>query len=187
MKEHKEKKKKKPERGIETMFRITAANHQRLSDMADNKANIMITVNSIILSVVLSVLIRRIEEYPHLGLPSFILATVNLFSLIFSLLATRPSIPHGTFSEKELEKGNVNLLFFGNFYKMSLPSYTAGMMQMMENNELLYKSMIRDIYFQGIVLSKKYHLLRIAYNIFMFGIVVSVLAFIIASIRHGRI
>jgi hypothetical protein len=37
------------------------------------------------------------------------------------------------------------------------------------------------VYAQGVVLGKKYRLLRIAYNIFMFGLIVSVLAFIIAS------
>jgi len=60
----------RPERGIETMFRISSNNHQRLSDMADNKANIMITTTSIILSVLLSVLLRKLEDNPHLIIPT---------------------------------------------------------------------------------------------------------------------
>src|SRR5690606_31568397 len=54
-------KSKRPDRGIETMFRITSTNNQRLSDMADNKANILITVNSIILSVVIALLLRKLD------------------------------------------------------------------------------------------------------------------------------
>ena len=40
------------DRGISTVFRIMANNHASLSQMADSKTNIMISVNSIILSVV---------------------------------------------------------------------------------------------------------------------------------------
>jgi hypothetical protein len=64
----------------------------------------------------------------------------------------------------------VNLLFFGNFYKMSLEEYTYGMEKMMDDKDFLYGSLIKDVYAQGVVLGKKYRLLRIAYNIFMFGL-----------------
>jgi hypothetical protein len=175
---------KRSERGIETMFKISSANHQRLSDMADNKANIMITVNSIILSVVLSVLMGKIETSPHFSFPTFMILGVNLVAIIFSILATTPKIPGGTFKEKDVMAKKTNLLFFGNFYKMNLEPYTQGMLNMMDDSEFLYGSLIRDIYFQGVTLGKKYKLLRIAYTVFMVGIITSVLSFIIVSILH---
>jgi predicted metal-dependent HD superfamily phosphohydrolase len=175
------KKKDRPDKGIETMFRISSSNHQRLSDMADNKANIMITVNSIILSAIISLLLRRLGEYEYLIIPTFILLSVSLLAMTFSILATRPSIPEGVFTRKDVDESKVNLLFFGNFYKMGLDDYSYGMVKMMEDKDFLYGSLIRDVYAQGVVLGKKYRLLRIAYNIFMFGLIVSVLAFIIAS------
>ncbi len=178
---------KKPDRGIETMFRISATNHQRLSDMADNKANIMITVNAIILSVIISVLLRRMEEYPHLTFPSYLLLAVNVITLIFAVLATRPSIPDGTFSTRDIEDKKVNLLFFGNFYRMNLEAYTAGMLSMMSDSDFLYRSLIKDVYSQGVVLGKKYRLLRMAYNVFMYGIIGSVIAFVIASILYRNV
>ncbi|UKJ06051.1 Pycsar system effector family protein [Solitalea lacus] len=177
----KEKKDNRPSRGIETMFRISSNNHQRLSDMADNKAHIMISTTAIILSVVLSLLLRKLEDNPYLVFPTFLLLVICVITLVFSILATRPSIPSGVFTQEDIDKKKVNLLFFGNFYRMSLEDYTKGMLEMMDSREFLYGSLIRDLYFQGVVLGRKYRLLRQAYNVFMFGITTSVLAFIIAS------
>lgn len=179
--EIKKKKSDRPEKGIETMFRITSGNHQRLSDMADNKAHIMISTNSIILSVILSILLRKLEDNPHLIIPTLILLVICVVTMVFSILATRPTLPAGTFTAKDIEEKKVNLLFFGNFYKMALPEYVAGMEQMMEDRDFLYGSLIRDLYSQGVVLGRKYRLLRIAYNVFMFGIIAAVLAFVIAA------
>jgi predicted metal-dependent HD superfamily phosphohydrolase len=179
------KKKEKPEKGIETMFRITSGNNQRLSDMADNKAHILITVNSIILSAIISLVLRKLEENSFLAIPSFILLTVSLLSMIFSILATRPSIPEGTFTTQDIDDKKVNLLFFGNFYKMGLEEYTAGMLKVMDDRGFLYGTLIKDVYSQGVVLGRKYRYLRVAYNIFMFGLIIAVVAYILASIFHN--
>ncbi|MGY4537357.1 putative metal-dependent HD superfamily phosphohydrolase [Mucilaginibacter sp. UYNi724] len=182
----KERKEERPEKGIETMFRISSSNHQRLSDMADNKAHIMITVNSIILSAVISLLLRKLTEYEYLAIPTFILLSISLLAMTFSILATRPSIPTGIFQRSDVDEKKVNLLFFGNFYKMPLEDYKYGMVKMMEDKDFLYGSLIKDVYFQGVVLGKKYRLLRVAYNIFMFGLIASVVAFIIASVLYNN-
>jgi predicted metal-dependent HD superfamily phosphohydrolase len=169
-----------PTRGIETMFRLTSSNHFDLSSMADSKANIMISVNSIIVSVLLSVLLRRLEEFPNLVIPTLLFLLVNVCTIIFAVLATRPNITKGTFTREDIHHKRANLLFFGNFHKMRLDDYEWGMKEMMRDKEFLYSSMIRDIYFLGAVLGRKYRLLRISYNIFMFGFIISVLAFAIA-------
>jgi len=178
--EEKKAKSNRPERGIETMFRITSGNHQRLSDMADNKAHIMISTNSIILSVILSILLRKLEDNPQLIIPTMILLIVCVVTMVFSILSTRPTVPPGRFTLQDIEDKNTNLLFFGNFYRMGLPEYNAGIQKMMEDREYLYGSLIKDIYSQGVVLGRKYRLLRIAYNVFMYGIVASVIAFLVA-------
>jgi hypothetical protein len=175
----------RPDRGIETMFRISSSNHLRLSGMADNKAHIMITVNSIILSAVISILIRKLEEYAYLMIPTFLLLATSLVTIIFAILATRPTLPSGEYSKQDLEE-KINLLFFGNFYRMSLPEYREGMEKMMEDTKYLYGSPITDGYAQGIVLRRKYRLLRNSYNVFMFGLILSVIAFIIASAFYGK-
>ncbi len=176
--------KKDPGRGIDTVFRITSNNNQRLSSQADSKAHIMIQVNSIIISVLLSLLLRKIEDHTNLAIPATILLVVNLATIIFSILATRPHIPPGTFSKEDLDEKKVNLLFFGNFYKMSLQEYAGGMLQMMDDRDFLYGSLIRDVYFQGIALGNKYRWLRLSYNVFMYGLIVSVVAFMIAALAY---
>jgi len=179
------KKVKRPDKGIETMFRISSNNHSRLSDMADNKAHILITVNSILLSAVISLVLRRLDTSSFLTIPSFIQLAVSLVTIIFAILATRPTIPHGTFTPEDIDKKQVNLLFFGNFYRMNLEDYRGAMTKVMDDSEFLYDNLIRDVYSQGIVLGKKYRLLRIAYNIFMIGLSISVIAFIISTAYSG--
>jgi predicted metal-dependent HD superfamily phosphohydrolase len=187
----KDKKKKdkddRPDKGIETMFRITSANNQRLSDMADNKAHILITVNSIMLSLIVSLLLRRLEDHGNLIIPTFILLMVSLTCVVVSILSTRPSIPKGEFTQEDMDNKKVNLLFFGNFYKMSLPSYTDGMIKVMNDKDFLYGTLITDVYSQGVVLGRKYKLIRLAYNIFMFGLIAAVLAFVIAYAAYGKL
>ncbi|ELR69964.1 Metal-dependent phosphohydrolase [Fulvivirga imtechensis AK7] len=172
----------KPDRGIETMFRITSKNHLTLSGMADNKANIMISINSIILSVLVSVLFRKFEDYPNLIIPGMLLVIVCLTTIVFAVLATRPNISSGTFTREDILERKTNLLFFGNFHNMELDNYMWGMKEMMKDADFLYGSMIKDIYFLGIVLGKKYRMLRKSYNVFMYGFIVSILAFVIAMV-----
>lgn len=179
-------KKDLPDKGIETMFRVSSSNHQRLSDMADNKANIMITVNSIILSAILSLLLRRLEDQPYLTLPTFMLITVSLVTMVLSILSTRPKLPPGTFSPTDVDNQKVNLLFFGNFYNMPLTDYKEAMLKTMQDRDMLYGNLIMDGYAQGVVLGRKYRLLRLAYNIFMFGLVASVIAFFVASMLNFK-
>ena len=169
-------------RGVETMFRLTSKNHLDLSNMADNKANIMISINSIILSVIVSVLIRKLEEYPHLIAPTMIMTVVCLVTIVFAILATRPNVSKGRFTKDDIHNKKTNLLFFGNFHSMSLKDYEWGMKEMIKDPEYLYSSLIRDIYFLGAVLGKKYKMLRIAYTFFMFGFVFAVISFILAEV-----
>jgi predicted metal-dependent HD superfamily phosphohydrolase len=176
------RKKDRPERGIETMFRISASKNVRISEMADNKAHIMISVNSIIISVVLGLIIKSLDQYTNLILPTIILLIVNVATIIFSVLATRPKIADGIFTKEQVANKSVNLLYFGSYYNMELKDYEEGVQEMMKDGDFLYSSLTKDTFWQGKVLGRKYRLLRISYTIFLFGIVISVLAFTAAII-----
>ena len=171
-------------KGIQTMLRLASENHLKLSDMADHKANILISVNSIIISVILSVLLRKLSDAPYLTIPSIIFLIIAVTTIVISILATRPKISEGTFSNQDIIDKKTNLLFFGNFYKATFEEYNSGMRSMMRDTDYLYGSLIKDIYYLGIVLGRKYRLIRLAYNIFMVGIIVSVFAFAIAAFFH---
>jgi len=170
---------------IEELLRVTAGNDHRLSDMADNKAQILITVNSIMISAIISLLLRKLDEDQFLIFPTYILLSVSLITMILAIMATRPSIPKGKFSPDDLKNKSVNLLFFGNFYAMKLEDYAKGMKTVLADQEFLYDSLIKDVYSQGVVLGRKYHLLRAAYNVFMFGLIIAIIAFILSSMVHN--
>ncbi|MEM0938695.1 MAG: Pycsar system effector family protein [Bacteroidota bacterium] len=171
----------RPERGIETMFRLTSKNHISLSGIADGKANIIISVNSIIISVLLGTLMQKLDNNTHLIPPTVFLSLVNVFSIVFAVLSLRPNITKGTFTEEDIKNNKTNLLFFGNFHGMKREDYQWGMSRLMENGNFLYSNLIDDIYFLGVVLAKKYKHLRTSYNVFMIGISISVLLFILSN------
>ncbi len=174
------KKKSGSERGIESMFRITMKNHIQLSQIADNKANIMLSINSIIISIVLTVMVPQIEDRPALLVPSLLLLLFSVISVVLATVSTIPKVNRGNVTRQQIESKEANLLFFGNFYNMSLPDYDWGMKYMMEAPDYLYSSMIKDLYFLGKVLHRKYMLLRLTYGTFMFGTVISVISFLVA-------
>ena len=180
------KEQKETERGVQTMFRTTSNNHIELSGMADNKAHIMITVNSIILSVFLSYGLSRLPHHPEYYIAAGTLVFTSLVAITLSILATRPSISSGRFTEEDIRNKKTNLLFFGNFHKMQLTDYQWGMHQMVKDREYLYNTMMMDIYYLGVVLAKKYRYLRIAYTIFMIGLILAVIAFGVAALTPSN-
>jgi Uncharacterized protein conserved in bacteria len=171
-------------RGIQTMLRLTSENHLELSNMADGKANILISVNSIIISVILSVLLRKLESDRYLTIPTILFLAFSVATVVVAILATRPKISEGRFSKQDILNKKTNLLFFGNFHKSSLEEYKWGMEILMQDKDYLYGSLVQDIHHLGVVLGRKYRLIRMAYNIFMVGIIVSVIAFSLASTLH---
>ena len=137
----------------------------------------MLTINSIIASIVMTSLLTQIEDNSKLIFPTLILLSVCLLSLVYAILATRPKVTEGKFTRDDIEKKRSNLLFFGNFYNMDINDFHWGMMEMIKDTDFLYSSMTRDLYYLGVVLAKKYKLLHYCYSIFMYGLIISVLAF----------
>ncbi|MDH3269488.1 MAG: DUF5706 domain-containing protein [Ignavibacteria bacterium] len=182
MKDKDKEKEKGAGRSIETMFRNTIRTHVDFSSMADTKANIMISVNTLILTIIVSIMIRKLDTNPHLIIPTAMLTLTSLITLVYAILVTRPKVTRGMFTEEDIKEKKVNLLFFGNFHKMTLKDFTWGMKEMMKDKEFLYDNMIMDFYYLGQVLGQKYQKLRICYTFFMYGLIISVLAFAIAFI-----
>lgn len=180
----KTKKPSVPKRGVETMFRSVYRNHINLSSIADNKANMMISINTIIISLMLTVVGAKfsffgtsLKENPALIFPAITLIATSLGSVIFAIQSAKPKVTN------RIEKGDAkddkhNLLFFGNFTHFSLPEFERSIMEVMKEDVLLYSNMISDLYYLGLVLQKKYRLLRYSYTFFMVGLIVTVLVFI---------
>ena len=171
-------------RGVETMYRNIYRTHINLSSMADSKANIMLSVNAIVISITMSSLIPKLELFPYLQIPTIILLAVCLGALVFAILSTRPKVTKSKLTRKDIDERRSNLLFFGNFYNMELNDFHYGMMEMIRDSDFLYSSMTRDLYYLGIVLAQKYQYLRICYGIFMYGLIVAVVVFAIAFLTQ---
>ncbi len=182
-KKSKKKDKKKVEglgtsRGIETMFRTSYRTNMDLSGLADAKANIMISINGIIISIVLASISPKIDANPWLLIPTAVLLLTCLGSMALAVLAARPRVSSQIISLEDVRQNNKNLLFFGNFVSMPEDDFVLGMKELVQNTDNLYINMIRDIYGLGTVLMKKFSLLRRSYNVFMFGLIAGVLLFI---------
>ncbi len=169
-------------RGVQTMYRTTYNTHNNLSALADHKANLMLSINTIMISIIFSVLVPQLNNSPQLILPTVVLLTVCLTSIIFATLSTRPKVTTGEVTLDDIRNKRSNLLFFGNFYNMKLEDFQWGMMEMIKNSDFQYSSMTRDLYYLGKVLAQKYRYLTYCYNIFMFGMILSVILFAMAFI-----
>lgn len=164
------------------MFRTSLKNHMELSAIADNKANMMLSVSALVLSIVISSLASKLDKHSELIVPTIFIVLVCLVTIVLATLSTSPKITGGKFSTDDVKKRKANLLFFGNFHKMKLDDYDWGMKEMMKDKEYLYSSLIRDLHSLGVVLARKYQFLRWCYMIFMYGMIMAVLAFGVSAL-----
>jgi len=171
-----------PNRAIQTYFRTNYRNHINLSAIADNKANIMISVNAILLSVLISLLTYKniTETNPMVLMAVIIFFITGLASLIYAVLSARPKVTTINKNITDIHEIKKNLVFFGNYVHLDLDQYEQAIDAMFRDGELIYGNMARDIYFLGKVLDKKYRYLTNSYNIFMVGFVATAITFIIA-------
>ncbi|MFL1010784.1 Pycsar system effector family protein [Flavisericum labens] len=174
-----------PERGIQTFYRVALRNHIKLSDIADTKANILLSVNAIIISLVLANLISKLDTNPYLIYPTAIFTLSCIISMVLSIIATRPNVTSGEFTKEDVANKEVNLTFFGNFHKMELKEFEWAVSELLKDKNYVYSSLTKDLYFLGKVLERKYRILRITYTIFMIGMIVSVISFGVALKSNG--
>lgn len=171
-----------PKRGKETLFRATYRNHINLSSIADAKANIMISINAILMSIIVSFVSTRIQDEPYLLPPAAILLFASLVATVFAILSARPKVTNKSFSLQDVRENQANILFFGNFVNLSLDDFKIGIREVMSDWDRLYDSMSHDLHSLGLVLQKKYRLLWISYTVFMAGLIGSVIALVIGYI-----
>ncbi|MCB9337346.1 MAG: hypothetical protein H6577_04420 [Lewinellaceae bacterium] len=167
--------------GTQTFFRTNYRTHINLSAIADNKANIMISVNAILISVVISIISYRnmTETIPGVLAPTLIFLVTGLASLIFAVLAARPKVTSIVNDSTPIEDAKKNIVFFGNFVNLKMEKYEELMDEVFNDSELLYGNLTRDLYHLGKVLDKKYRFLSLSYNVFMVGFIATVMTFLI--------
>jgi hypothetical protein len=165
-------------RGIETMFRASYRVQMDLTGLADNKANMMISINGIIISIIIAAVAPKLDANPWLLLPTVLLLVGAMVSMVYAIIAARPRVSHDYISLADLRHSKGNILFFGNFANMPEDEFVTGMEELMEEKTVLYETMIRNLHGIGSVLNRKFALLQIAYTSFMVALVLGVLSFI---------
>ncbi len=167
----------RPERGVETIFRLASRNLYTRAKILDSKSSILITVNSIILSVVLGTLYGRIAEDPHLIMPVAALLLTNLASIGFAIIATRPELKSGKFSREDVANKKASLLNFDDYHAVSIEDFEWAMDQVVNDADYLYHTITWDLHHMGKRMHFKYKNLKIAYNIFLWGLIMSITLF----------
>jgi len=165
-------------RGIETMFRSAYRVQMDLTSLADNKANMMISINGIIISIIIASVAPKLDSNPWLLVPTVLFLLGTLVSIVFAILAARPRVHSAVIDLDDLRHSKGNILFFGNFYKLQEREFLQGITNLVQDKTVLYEAMMRDIYGLGAVLHKKFVLLQVAYTSFMIALILGVGSFI---------
>ena len=162
-----------PERNTaDVILRTAQQHHVQLSAMADVKANIIITVSSIVLTLTLS----RVND-PSFRLSAITLTVFTLLALLVAILAVLPKYRPLKLKDGEPLPPNFNLLFFGHFAELPRERFVAELSRHMRPHGI-YETMANDLYSLGYYLAHyKYRYLRIAYLFFLTG-------FVLASIEQ---
>ncbi|MAQ92813.1 MAG: hypothetical protein CMM84_04700 [Rhodothermaceae bacterium] len=166
-------------RGIETLFRTSYRVNMDLSSLADAKANIMISINGLIVSIMIASIAPGIEKNPWLLIPTSLFLLGCLISLVFAVLAARPRVQSTVVTPEEVLTKRKNLLFFGNFSHMNESQFVDTLKEVVMDSTRTYEMMMKDIYGVGSVLQKKYEMLQRSYSAFLVALVVGVIGFII--------
>ena len=166
---------------VDNILRVNHGNQMRLGLMADQKANIMITVASIVFSITIANLDNEVMKYPLLTF-----AVGSFFSLLFAIFAIIPSTDYPTKKgSKEIDRDSplFNPLFFGHFAHLSIEEYKEDYAETLMTDDKVYDAMAGDIYGQGKVLAlSKYKFLKWSYTSFLWGMSSAIVVFIIQNI-----
>jgi len=172
-------------RGIESMFRNSYRAQLDMISLAATKANIMISLNGLLVSMLLVSGAYFLSSDPLLLIPVTILLVTCTTAIVFAVLAARPDIDHTARSYEDYSNDRGELLTFSQFTSLSSEQYSCAMHEMMQDNQRIYANMTGHLYYLGVMANKKFSRLYISYNAFIIGLVISVASLIAVVIYHA--
>jgi hypothetical protein len=160
---------------LDQLIRQTRAHHTQLSSMADVKANMLLTMSSLVITFSL-----RYLEDPYLRWPVIVL---TIFCLITVFNAAYAVMPKVNFEFRpNLKKLDFNILFFGSFMNLSYDEFEGAMEEVLSEPAKVYEAQIREIYELGVFLGRnKYLYIRRAYVSFLSGLAAGVLTLLVVE------
>ena len=169
---------------VESVFSDLTRNQLRLLSIADRRTATMIHVNAIMISLVVGLMLRKLEEHSALFAPTVLLICVNLAVIVVSILSMRVGrrklrqLPH-----EEMVAHDANLLLTTNEVNVSLHEYLERVGELTAEPPALQKAMLEYVYFVRKLLIGRRKMLQLTYDIFVYGLAVSLLLFVIAIVR----
>lgn len=170
-------------RSRETLFRVAYQHQGQLIQLADYKANLIISISATIISGIVALVgfgfaSQMVEKYRYILIaPAVVIVVACLMALIYAIQAARPKFVSSHTSRTSDNRSSI--LFFRSIASFSQKDYLARMKTLLESEDNIFEQMTIDLYNQGIVLKRKYDLLRNAYMVLMIGFVASVVAFLV--------
>ncbi len=181
----KDKDKDKTERERQTFYRVTFKNNCNLLQIADNKANIIISINALLISSTIALIgygtvSNQIEvQNPMVFIPILIFLATGLLSTILAVQAAKPKIMGKAKVDPAAEKPKSSVLFFGVSSSYSMEDYLEEIKRILDSKEHIQEQMSISLYYQGMVLNRKYKLLRHAYEVFIAALVMGIGTFVV--------
>lgn len=179
------KEKDKTERERQTFYRVTFKNNCNLLQIADNKANIIISINALLISSTIALIgygtvSNQIEvQNPWVFVPVLIFLATGLISTILAVQAAKPKIIGKASVDPAVEKPKSSVMFFGVSANLSMDEYLIEIKRILDSKEHIQDQMSISLYYQGMVLNRKYKLLRRAYEVFIAALVMGIGTFMV--------
>ena len=163
----------------ETLYRVTLQNQMDSIGIADQKSNIIIGINTILISIIIATLGigssgRGLEfiDNLHLSLPFTILLITSVVTSVIALLTVRPVT-------RPWQRDDTEKVFFLAYNELSIDEFQELIKRISVNNESVHHALNNDMYFLGRIVIRKFRLLRIAYMVFLTGMLITVITFLI--------
>jgi hypothetical protein len=165
---------------INYLLQQTRSHHVQLSSMADLKANMLLTMASIVVTLAAPQAMKAGSQLPLLVLIGFSLLTILLAA--YAVMPKVPFMQGGNRPPPDVASPQFNLLFFGDFTALDYPRFKEEMARVMNDSSLTYEVQVREIYSLGQFLAqKKYRYLRLAYVAFIVGLFASVITLLVTT------
>ena len=175
----------------EDLFKIAFRNYVNLIDIADKKAGLLIQVNSILASVVVALVLKKLESDTWFALPTAGLLVGSAVTIFYSIMASKPL---ENWEGKNMVATKKEEFFFGsfdrldpNFTHVDWEKYLGDMTEFFSGDKnAIFVELIKESYEVRKVLSKKFNYLSIAYKVFFAGLILSIIGFIIVIMHDMR-
>ncbi|MBK8517356.1 MAG: hypothetical protein IPL55_14055 [Saprospiraceae bacterium] len=168
--------------GILSLIRTTQRNYINLTNIADNKAHILISINSLMLTILIPIVLANYQIIidKKFYIPMAMFAVTCLLTIIYSAMVLSPFSGNKQTSEIQKKKTKRSPFFFTNYADLTLEEYRILFQETMADKESTNQIIVSDLYYFGINLASKYKLVKRSYKIFNLGMILSFIGFILA-------